>query len=78
MTVAGLSIPRGWEAINAEWMTAALADHFPGATVSDVAVVLRDDGTNRRARLALTYSAGDGPPRYSRRPLTPSTPTSSH
>ena len=62
MTVAGLSIPRGWEAINAEWMTAALADHFPGATVSDVAVVLRDDGTNRRARLALTYSAGDGPP----------------
>jgi sulfur transfer complex TusBCD TusB component (DsrH family) len=61
MTVAGLSIPRGWEAINAEWMTAALADHFPGATVSDVAVVLRDDGTNRRARLALTYSAGDGP-----------------
>jgi Phosphotransferase enzyme family len=61
MTVAELSIPRGWEAINAEWMTAALAGHFPGATVSDVAVVLRDDGTNRRARLALTYSAGDGP-----------------
>jgi hypothetical protein len=61
MTVAELSIPQGWEAINAEWMTAALAGHFPGATVSDVAVVLRDDGTNRRARLALTYSAGDGP-----------------
>ncbi len=61
MSVAELSIPQGWEAISAEWMTAALAGHFPGATVSDVAVVLRDDGTNRRARLALTYSAGDGP-----------------
>jgi hypothetical protein len=61
MSVTGLAIPRGWEAIDAEWMTAALAGHFPGATVSDVAVVLRDDGTNRRARFALTYSAGDGP-----------------
>jgi hypothetical protein len=26
-------------------MTAALADHFPGVEVDDVAVVLRDDGT---------------------------------
>jgi hypothetical protein len=26
-----------------------------------VSVVLRDDGTNKRARLALTYSAGSGP-----------------
>jgi hypothetical protein len=51
MTVAELSIPQGWEEITAEWMTAALA----------LAVVLRDDGTNRRARLELTYSAGDGP-----------------
>jgi hypothetical protein len=25
MSVAELSIPQGWEAINAEWMTAALA-----------------------------------------------------
>src|SRR6478736_5167870 len=61
MTVAELSIPQGWEEITAEWMTAALADHFPGVEVDDVAVVLRDDGTNRRARLQLTYSAGAGP-----------------
>jgi hypothetical protein len=33
------------EEITAEWMTAALADHFPGVEVDDVAVVLRDDGT---------------------------------
>src|SRR5882757_7236873 len=61
MTVAELSIPQGWEAIDAEWMTAALAGHFPNATVGDIAVVMRDDGTNRRARLQLTYSAGAGP-----------------
>jgi hypothetical protein len=61
MPVAELSIPQGWDAISAEWMTAALAGHFPGVQVDDVAVVLRDDGTNRRARLALTYSAGGGP-----------------
>ena len=61
MTVAELSIPQGWEQITAEWMTAALAGHFPGVQVDAVAVVLRDDGTNRRARLQLTYSAGAGP-----------------
>jgi hypothetical protein len=61
VTIAELSIPQGWDEITAEWMTAALAGHFPAATVSDVAVVLRDDGTNRRARLKLTYAAGEGP-----------------
>jgi hypothetical protein len=61
MPIAELSIPQGWDEITAEWMTAALSGHFPGATVSHVAVVLRDDGTNRRARLQLTYSAGTGP-----------------
>lgn len=58
---AALSIPQGWDEITPEWMTAALSRHHPGATVSDVSVVLRDDGTNRRARLQLSYSAGDGP-----------------
>ena len=42
-------------------MTVALSRHHPGAVVEDVSVALRDDGTNRRARLALTYSAGSGP-----------------
>jgi hypothetical protein len=61
MPVVELSIPQGWDAISADWMTAALAGHFPGVRVNDVGVVLRDDGTNRRARLALTYSEGSGP-----------------
>ncbi|ORB65571.1 phosphotransferase [Mycolicibacterium tusciae] len=61
MTVAELSLPRGWDDITADWMTAALSRHHPDAVVDEVAVALRDDGTNRRARLALTYSAGSGP-----------------
>ena len=50
----GLSIPSSWEAVTPDWMTAALADAFPGAEVQEVGVELRDDGTNRRARLALS------------------------
>jgi aminoglycoside phosphotransferase (APT) family kinase protein len=61
MTLAELSIPQGWDAITPDWMTAALAAHHPGAAVEGVRVALRDDGTNRRARLELTYTAGSGP-----------------
>jgi aminoglycoside phosphotransferase (APT) family kinase protein len=61
MTVAELTIPNGWEEITPAWMTEAIRGRHPDAVVSDIAVVLRDDGTNRRARLELTYSAGSGP-----------------
>ena len=61
MTLAELSIPQGWDGITPDWMTTALAAHHPGAVVDGVRVALRDDGTNRRARLELTYSAGSGP-----------------
>lgn len=61
MTVVELSLPREWNDITPDWMTVALSRHHPGAEVDGVEVVLRDDGTNRRARLALTYSAGSGP-----------------
>jgi len=57
----GLNIPSTWEAVTPEWMTAALADAFPGAEVQEVGIELRDDGTNRRARLALSYARGSGP-----------------
>ena len=36
-----------------EWMTAALAPTHPGIEVSRVELLLRDDGTNRRARFGL-------------------------
>jgi Phosphotransferase enzyme family len=61
VTAAELSIPQGWDEISPVWMTSALSQHFPGAEVDEVRVALRDDGTNRRARLALSYSAGTGP-----------------
>lgn len=61
MTLAELSIPQGWDDITPAWMTTAIARHHPGAVVDSVRVALRDDGTNKRARLELTYSAGSGP-----------------
>ena len=56
-----MHIPSDLDAISPAWMTAALCETHPGAEVSAVEVVRRDDGTNRRARLGLTYSHGSGP-----------------
>jgi hypothetical protein len=54
-------IPADWEDVTAEWMTTAIRSRHPDATVRDVVLLLRDDGTNRRARFALTYDRGSGP-----------------
>ena len=56
-----LVVPRDWSELTPDWMTVALAGQHPDAVVDAVTVDMRDDGTNRRARLALTYSAGSGP-----------------
>ena len=61
MTANSLSVPKTWDDITPEWMSAALAAVHPGAAVEAVTVKSRDDGTNRRARLSVTYSAGSGP-----------------
>ena len=61
MTANSLSVPKTWDDITPEWMSAALAAVHPGAAVEAVTVESRDDGTNRRARLSMTYSAGSGP-----------------
>jgi hypothetical protein len=45
-----LAIPPSWDAVTPEWMTAALAGSFDGLEVETVEILLRDDGTNRRAR----------------------------
>ncbi|MCS3878253.1 hypothetical protein M2359_001882 [Gordonia amarae] len=55
------TMPTSADQITPEWMSGILTDSHPGAVVDEVSVVLRDDGTNRRARLALTYSEGSGP-----------------
>lgn len=57
-----LTVPSSWDEVSADWMTAALARDFPGAVVSAVTVAMRDDGTNRRARLALSYEPGPAGP----------------
>jgi hypothetical protein len=56
-----VSIPESWEAVTPGWMTSALARAFPGVVVEDVELLLRDDGTNRRARFGLTYANQQGP-----------------
>lgn len=56
-----LPIPADWAQITPDWMTAALARDFPGVLVRSVSVALRDDGTNRRARLALEHDGEPGP-----------------
>ncbi|TCJ96376.1 phosphotransferase [Nocardia alba] len=61
MGVEALPLPRDWDQMTPEWMSLALAAHHPGVEVESVSVDLRDDGTNRRARLRLTYAAGQGP-----------------
>ncbi len=61
MSTMPLPVPQSWEDITPAWMSTALAGHHPDATVDEVTVELRDDGTNRRARLGLTYSLGTGP-----------------
>ncbi len=61
MSTNTLSVPKTWDDITPEWMSAALAAGHPGAIVQTVTVEVRDDGTNRRARLGLTYRAGNGP-----------------
>jgi hypothetical protein len=54
-------VPKRWDDLTPEWMTAAVAARHPGARVGAITVVTRDDGTNRRARLGLSYEAGSGP-----------------
>lgn len=56
-----LSVPQSWDDLTAEWMTAALHGHHPDAVVESVTVDMRDDGTNRRARLGVRYAEGSGP-----------------
>ena len=59
---AALTVPKDWAEITPDWMTAALAGRHPGAVVDAVTVDMRDDGTNRRARLAVTYADGPAGP----------------
>lgn len=63
MVHPALTIPPRWEDATPEWMTAAISTRHPGATVERVTLLLRDDGTNRRARFELAYASGTGPRR---------------
>jgi hypothetical protein len=55
------AIPSDWNEVTPEWMTHALSRCHPGARVSEVTLIMVDNGTNRRARFGLSYDAGSGP-----------------
>ena len=57
-----LAVPRSWSDLTPSWVTAVLSSCYPGAVVSGVDLGPVEDGTNRRARLRLSYSEGSGPP----------------
>jgi hypothetical protein len=59
--VSSYAIPAAWGDVTAEWMTAAMERAHPHVKVEQVALLLADDGTNRRARFGLQYAAGTGP-----------------
>ncbi|MDE2597189.1 MAG: phosphotransferase [Sphingomonadales bacterium] len=54
-------VPHDWADVTPDWMTRAIASHHPDAVIDRVDIVMRDDGTNRRARFALHYASGTGP-----------------
>jgi hypothetical protein len=55
------AIPADWNEVTPEWMTQALSHRHPGARVSEVKLIMVDNGTNRRARFGVSYEAGSGP-----------------
>jgi Phosphotransferase enzyme family len=56
-----LDVPRSLSELTPEWMTAALARRCPGAIVRRVEIGDIADGTNRRARVRLSFAQGSGP-----------------
>ena len=61
MTLRSDAVPADWSELTADWMTSALQRDLPGVEVASVDVVSRDDGTNRRARIGVSYASGQGP-----------------
>lgn len=51
------ALPQTWDDLTPAWLSEAL-----GTDVAEVRVLVRDDGTNRRAKLGLTYGAGSSGP----------------
>lgn len=54
-------LPADWNAITTDWVEAAIASRHPQARLREVRTLWRDDGTNRRLRLGLSYASGEGP-----------------
>lgn len=53
-----LSVPRSWSDVSPAWMTSVLSRRNPGTVVESVHIEDAVDGTNRRARVRLSYRGG--------------------
>ena len=67
-------IPEHAEAIDAAWLSEALAERHPGVDVDAVALVERHDGTNAHARFRIEYRESAGAPDAVFCKLLPATP----
>jgi hypothetical protein len=47
--MTALRVPKSWDGLSAEWMTAVLATRFPGAEIGSASLLWVSDGTNWRA-----------------------------
>src|ERR1700677_386897 len=56
-----LPVPRSLAELTPSWVTAALRGRCPGAVVGEVDVGVIAEGTNRTARVQLSYAEGTGP-----------------
>ena len=54
-------VPRSIEGIDAAWISDALSEAFPGASVAGIEVCGGDSGTTERRRLRLRYTLGGQP-----------------
>ena len=55
-------LPDTPEAIDADWLTAVLAERFPGVRVASIDIVETHELTNLHARLRVTYHEPAGAP----------------
>lgn len=69
-----LAIPATLEEITPEWLSAAVAERFPGAVAESVEVVDAHSGTTGRARLRVSWAPGTQAPALLFAKLAPTDP----
>lgn len=56
-----MKIPADWDDVTVGWLNARLEHVVPGGRITDAECSWRSDGSNRRAKFALTWDGAPGP-----------------